>query len=1044
MVFKKERIQVICNELLRLSKVRNVAIEQWQVKKGTYNTIEEVNRSNEPWQKFNSKTDQWTGKDEHYWFRTKVTVPDSFDGKALYFVFKTQVDHWDGAKNPQFLAFINGEIVQGIDINHTDIFITDSAKAGAEYTIDLQAYTGSLHANLLLIGEMVEVDRRLIQLYYDLQVPIWIIETLDKDDMARIELELALEDTINLLDLREPYSPEFYASVDRAIDHIEKAVYEDLAGFDDVVATCVGHTHIDVAWWWTVAQTREKVARSFATVLKLMDEYPEYIFMSSQPQLYKFLKERYPELYEKIKERVREGRWEPEGGMWLEADCNVTSGESLVRQFLHGKKFFKDEFGVDSKILWLPDVFGYSAALPQIMDKSGIEYFMTTKISWNQFNKFPYDTFFWRGIDGTEVFTHLITTKGVGQDKDSFFTTYNGMLHPSALSGGWDRYQQKDLNNDILVAYGHGDGGGGPTRGMLETGRRMQKGIKGAPKVRFETSSKYFDELYERCGNDPKLPKWVGELYLEYHRGTYTSMARNKRSNRKSELGLQDLEFFSVWAEEIGIAYPKEEIYNMWETVLLNQFHDILPGTSIKEVYEVTKREYAEIESQIKNLTDERIKALAGHVHGDLVFFNTLSFVRDDIAVVDMDIDAPSLVDEKGNIVPLQRTHDDKLIAYVEGVPAKGYKAYDISSQKTDVKEVFNITENAIETPFYKIEIDSLGNFISLFDKENDREILKGHGNVLKVYEDKPMDYDNWDIDIYYSEKSYPVDQVVRHEWIERGPVRATLLVEKTFSKSRIVQKIHFYANSRRIDFETYVDWRQYQHLLKVEFPVDVNAVEATYDIQFGNVKRPTHKNTSWDMARFEVCAHKWADISEGGYGVSILNDCKYGHAIHDGNMALTLIKSGIQPHPTTDQEEHIFTYSILPHAGSWEDGETHKQAYMLNVPMYSALGGNGLGENDIDASRQYIERNLVDISADNVILETIKKSEDGKGIIIRLYEYENKRSDITIKWNSELEAVYECDLMENIIDGVKAEGGKFNFSIKPFEIKTFKILLSD
>ncbi len=1041
MIFRKERAQVICNELRKLSRVQRTPINHWQIKKGTYNTIEEVDRAEEPWKDFDSRKDQWTGKDEHYWFRAKITVPDSFDGKSLYFLFKTQIDDWDDAKNPQFLAFINGEIVQGLDMNHTDIFVTDSAKAGDEYTIDLQAYTGTLHANFLLMGEMLEIDERIIKLYYDLQVPIWIIETLDKDDKARIELELALEDTINLLDLREPYSPEFYASVDRAIAHIEKAIYEDLAGFDDVVATCVGHTHIDVAWWWTVAQTREKVARSFATVLKLMDEYPEYIFMSSQPQLYKFLKVRYPELYEKIKERVREGRWEPEGGMWLEADCNVTSGESLVRQFLHGKKFFMDEFGIDSKILWLPDVFGYSAALPQIMKKSGIKYFMTTKISWNQFNKLPYDTFFWRGIDGTEIFTHLITTKGVGQDKDSFFTTYNGMLHPSALSGGWDRYQQKDLNNDILISYGYGDGGGGPTRGMLETGRRMQKGIKGAPKVRFETSRKYFDELYERCAKDPKLPKWVGELYLEYHRGTYTSMARNKRSNRKSELGLQDLEFFSVWAEKLGIPYPKEEIYNMWETVLLNQFHDILPGTSIKEVYEVTKKEYEEVESQIKALIDERIGALARYTQGDLVLFNTLSFVRDDIAAIDIDIDASSLVDGEGNVIPLQRTHDDKLIAYVEGIPAKGYKTYDISSQKADGENVFSITEDGIETPFYKVTIDSIGNFTSLFDKENDREVLKGAGNVLKVYEDKPMYYDNWDIDIYYSEKSYPVDQVVKHEWIERGPVRATLLVEKTFSKSRIVQKIHFYANSRRIDFETYVDWRQYQHLLKVEFPVDVNAVEATYDIQFGNIKRPTHKNTSWDMAKFEVCGHKWADISEGGYGVSILNDCKYGHAIHDGNMALTLIKSGIEPNPTTDQEEHFFTYSILPHGGSWEDGETHKQAYMLNVPIYSALGGNALAEREKDTSRQNREQNLVDISKDNVILETIKKSEDGDGTIIRLYEYENKRSDVTIKWNGELEAVYECDLMENNIAEVSVDGDEFSFQVKPFEIKTFKIV---
>lgn len=626
----------------------------------------------------------------------------------------------------------------------------------------------------------------------------------------------------------------------------------------------------------------------------------------------------------------------------------------------------------------------------------------------------------------------MITTKGVDQDKESFFTTYNGILHPSALSGGWDRYQQKDLNNDILIAYGYGDGGGGTTRAMIETGRRMQKGIKGAPKVRFETSRKYFDELYERCSNDPKLPKWVGELYLEYHRGTYTSMARNKRSNRKSELGLQDLEFFSVWAERLGIPYPKEEIYNMWETVLLNQFHDILPGTSIKEVYEVTKKEYAQLKAQIEGLMSERIKAIGSHAGGDVVLFNTLSFVRDDIVELDLGAqDVSSLVDDEGHMVALQPTYDGKFIGYVEDIPAKGYKSYDISSQKVAKEDVFKITGDGIETPFYKVKLDYAGNFISLYDKENGREVLKDTGNVLRVYEDKPMYYDNWDIDIYYSQKSYPVDDVKRYEWIEEGPVRATLLVEKKFSKSPIIQKIHFYANSRRIDFDTYVDWRQYQHLLKVEFPVDINAVEATYDIQFGNIKRPTHKNTSWDIAKFEVCGHKWADISEGGYGVSILNDCKYGHAIHDGNIALTLIKSGIEPNPTTDQEEHYFTYSILPHEGSWEEGQTHKQAYMLNVPLYSVSGGN-VGNR---------KQSLIDVSADNVILETVKKAEDGQGIIIRMYEYENRRSDVTVSLDGSVKEVCECNLMEEVMDEIPVKDNSFTFQIKPFEIKTFKIV---
>ena len=335
-----------------------------------------------------------------------------------------------------------------------------------------------------------------------------------------------------------------------------------------------------------MSQTREKTARSFSTVLKLMDEYPDYKFMSSQPQLYVFLKERYPEVYAKLKQRVKEGRWIPEGGMWLEADCNLTSGESLVRQFLYGKKFFKDEFGIDSKILWLPDVFGYSGALPQIMKECGIDYFMTTKLAWNQIDKFPHDTFMWKGIDGTGILTHLITTPSVGQDvKKTHFTTYNGMLDADAVIGAWDRYQNKDLNNEVLICYGFGDGGGGPTREMLESSSRLDKGIAGIPKVVQESPVAYFERLDERVSKNKRLPVWEGELYFEYHRGTLTSMGRNKKGNRKSELAMMDLELLSVLAEEKGVSYPKEELERMWKVILLNQFHDILPGSAIHEVY---------------------------------------------------------------------------------------------------------------------------------------------------------------------------------------------------------------------------------------------------------------------------------------------------------------------------------------------------------------------------------------------------------------------------------------------------------------------------
>lgn len=1043
--YRFERAKKICEDIKGYTIVQQAPIEGIEIKPGFFLTPAEAQADATAWKPFSSKTDVWSGPDAHYWFRANITVPAEFDKKPLWLSLKTQLADWD-AVNPQFLLFVNGEIVQGLDTNHTEVMITNNAKAGDKLKIDLQAYTGrdSDHNqgstdNLRLFASIIEVDEKITDLYYNLFTPNRIVEHLPVDHQSRIKLQLAIEEAVNMLDLRVPYSKEFYASVDACNKFLVKKIYTELAGNDEIIATCIGHTHIDVAWWWTVEQTREKVVRSFSTVLKLMDEYKDYKFMSSQPQLYKFVKQRYPELYERIKKRVKEGRWEIEGGMWVEADCNVTSGESLVRQFLYGKKFFKDEFDKDNKILWLPDVFGYSAALPQIMRKSGIDYFMTTKIAWNQFNRLPVDTFNWRGIDGTDVFTHLITTQDAHQSKESFFTTYNGNLNPISVMKAWERYQNKDINNDVLISYGFGDGGGGPTREMIETGVRMEKGITGAPKVRLESSKKFFDELYDRCGNHKDLPTWVGELYLEYHRGTYTSMARNKRSNRKCEFLWQDVEFFSVLAKRLGFDYDSEQIDASWETILLNQFHDILPGSSIKEVYDVTKEEYTDLEQRANKIISEKISALANATNaktGDLVVFNSLSFDREDTVVVadPSFAEATAFIDQDGNRIPAAKTNDGKVCFTPIFVPAKGFAVFTPCFDKTEEAVRISVNKNVVETPFYRIELNDAMEFTSLFDKDAEREVLKKgeRGNILRVFEDKPIYYDNWDIDIYYNQKSWDVTNVKSAEWVELSPVRAVLKVTREFLQSTIVQKIVFYADSRRIDFDTYVDWKQYNLLLKCVFPVDINASEATYDIQFGNLKRPTHKNTSWDAARFEVCGHKWADVSEGGYGVALLNDCKYGYGINDSVMTLSLIKSGIVPNPVTDQEEHFFTYSLLPHL-SYGVEEIHKEGYCLNVPCYSTVATAPEAKFDNDC--------YLSIDADNVIIETVKQPLNGKGTIIRMYEYQNRRTTATITMDTPITAVEECNLLEEGIGAVVHSGAEFTFTIKPFEIKTFRII---
>ena len=782
-----------------------------------------------------------------------------------------------------------------------------------------------------------------------------------------------------------------------------------------------------MAWLWTVAQTREKTARSFSTVLKLMEEYPQYKFMSSQPQLYVFLKERYPEVYAQLKRRVEEGRWEPEGGMWLEADCNLTSGESLVRQFLYGKRFFQEEFGVDSKILWLPDVFGYSGALPQIMKKCGVDYFMTTKLSWNQVNEIPADTLRWRGIDGTEVLAHFITTLGIGQPVENFFTTYNGMLHPDAVLGSWERYQNRDLNRDVLIAYGYGDGGGGPTREMLETHLRMEKGLQGLPRTRQAFAGQYFRELEDRVWDDPRLPVWEGEFYFEYHRGTYTSMARNKRSNRKSEFLLMDLELFSVLAGE-KVSYPREELERLWKLVLLNQFHDTLPGSAIREVYEDTKREYAQLQEEGESLLHCRAQSLVQEAPGTVTLFNTTGFARDDVVCLGA-FSGGALEDGEGRRFPVQQT-EEGAVAFVTGLPAKGWKTFR-AAEAGETASPFTWEENRLETPFYTVELAEDGTFARLYDKEFAREVLQegACGNALVAFEDKPMHYDNWDVDAYYREKSWALEDVSSLRWTERGPVRATLEIQRRYGDSFLRQKVRFYADSRRIDFETYVDWHEDQQLLKVLFPLEIHTDEASFDIQFGNVKRKVHRNTSWEKARFESCGQRWADLSEGRYGVSLLNDCKYGHSVEDGVLALSLIKCGREPNPQADREEHFFTYSLYPHQGSWQQGGTQKEALFLNQPV-RVLAGQGAEDSF----------SLVSTTCPHVTLETVKAAEDGDGIILRLYEHENARGPVELTFGRELRAVEECDLLERVQGPVEAEGCRCRVGILPYEIKTLRV----
>lgn len=1021
-----------------------------------YGERETILKSTEGWEKF-GRFDTWGGRETHVCFRTTISIPKEWEGKTVVVTLCTGVtDIWN-TDNPQFLVYINGNIVCGQDMNHNEVILTDCAKAGEVFEYGLYAYSNSAARDVFLLLDMAVLQKQVEELYYDMKVPFEIASLLKTDDIRRMEYFKLLNEAANKLNLCEIGSKEFYDSVAEADRFLKDSLYADKEQLSPVTVHSIGHTHIDVAWKWPLRQTREKVLRSFATVLYEMERYPEYKFMSSQPQLYQFVKEDCPELYEKIKARVAEGRWETEGAMWLEADCNLSSGESIIRQIIYGKRFFEEEFGSgDNRVLWLPDVFGYSAAMPQILKKSGIDYFMTTKIGWNEYNMIPNDTMLWQGIDGTEILTYFITTKNYVTDpelhkKASFETTYNGRQNANQIMGTWQRYQNKDINHEVLTCFGYGDGGGGATVQMLEESRRMEHALPACPKVR-QTFVREFFEGLERRLEGKRLPKWCGELYLEFHRGTYTSMARNKKSNRRAEFLNQDAESFSAFCRLLDAAweYPRAKAKRAWELTLLNQFHDILPGSSIHQVYEDSREQYEEIFRLDREMTEQALR----HIHRlnqaenceetYVTLYNNTSFAREDAVESEGVFE---IYDGKERL-PSQQTPYGTTVWRPKTVPQKGYRVFRIdrkASSEDDGKTTTgclnggtiraDLSGRTIETPYYKAVMNEAWEFVSLYDKQAGREILKAGeaGNALLAFEDRPKEYDAWNIDPYYVEKCYPVQKVTEVSCTENGPVRTVIHVVKEFCHSVIVQDIIFYEASARIDFKTHVDWKESQILLKAAFPIDVTASRATYEIQYGNVERPTHANTSWEQAKFEVCAHKWADIAEYGYGVSLLNDCKYGYDTHGTTMRLTLLKSGIFPNPVADREEHEFIYSIYPHQGDFREGGVVKEAYLLNCPMY-ALEGKALPKEQ--------QKSFFGISAENVILETVKPAEEGDDLILRLYEAYGRRTRTELMLPDGILSCEECDLLEKPQQMADLENGRILFEIKPYEIKTFRLAL--
>jgi alpha-mannosidase len=995
------------------------------------------------WQEIDAH-EYWGSWMQNFVLRTSFTIPGDWDKRwpvALYLPLGEAHDF----SHPEALAYIDGVAYAACDRHHQEILLKPEWADGSPHQLALHGWTGlggarrgDLFTKLYLRPcALVQIHQPVRDFIALARIALETAEGLGVHHPARYDLLTALNDAFLTLDTRDPLDCDvFYESVEPAIRVLRSGI-ERAGAPMDVVIHASGHAHIDVAWLWTLGQTRRKSERTFQNVIRLMEQFPDYHFTQSQPQLYQFIKEDQPALFESIKERIKEGRWEPVGGMWVEADCNLSGAESLARQFLLGRTFFREHFGneAESPILWLPDVFGYAWALPQLIHQAGLKYFMTIKIGWSQYNRMPYDTFLWQGLDGSQILTHFSTIPEVGSE---YASTYNAMANAREALGAWDNFLQKELHKDLLMAYGYGDGGGGPTREMLEN-IEVMKSFPALPQVK-QSSVKEFFESIAPLADSKMMPVWNGELYLEYHRGTYTTQARNKRANRKSEFLLHDAEFIAAYASLItqDYPYPVAELQNAWRTVCLNQFHDIIPGSSIGPVYEESQQQYAQLTQDVTRLRTEALKAIAEQLDGDLLLVNATSFAQRGLVFVPGG--ASQRFTRDGQPAPVQAADSGVWLDAGELAP---YSVTALKAAAEDTPQTINEPPTAagpvLENRYLRVEFNKDGDITRIFDKQAQREVLApgAVANQFQAFEDRPSSWDAWDIEIFYDDKMWLAEPASSIEMIEYGELRQTLEIKRKIMNSPYIQRISLNHDSPRLDFDTHIEWNERHILLKAAFPVEVLAPHATYEIQWGNVQRTTHRNTSWDWARFETCAHKWVDLSEGDYGVSLLNDCKYGHDIRGNLMRITLLRSPTMPDPAADVGEHRFKYSLYPHAGSWKE-DTQREAYLLNDPI---LVYRSQVERRTSESLLSNLQSLLSVSSPNVIIETIKRAEDGDGIIIRLYESQRKRGPVQLRAGFAVDAAWETNLLEENISELSVEGDSIPLSLRPYQIMTIRLI---
>lgn len=955
---------------------------------------------------------EWGHKWEYGWFFTETEIPEGFDGQRI--VFKAPLG--------EGLIFVNGEIYGALDKEHKEVTLTRCARAGERYKIAFEAYAGHGPENLTVTvlpeerfeeftednpqkvmkdGELGAFFDDVFMLIMDLKTLYSLHQKIDPNSLRYKTLSLGLRKACSIVDA-ESSEAEFIAQVSQARE-VLKPLLECENGSTVPTVYAVGHSHLDMEWLWALNETRRKTARTLGNQLRLMGEYPEYKYIQSQPWIFETIKNEYPQLYPSVVEAVKDGRIIPEGGAWVEMDTNIPSGESLIRQFIFGKSFIKAEFGKNSKILWLPDVFGCSASLPQIMKGCGVDYIYNAKMSWSYGNNIPLPrgTFIWKGIDGTEVVLH----------SNSGYAT---SMKPEQNIDIWTNTGNTENVPDIMVAYGHGDGGGGATREHLEYAMR-QRNLEGAPKVKMSGPLEFFRAVEEKYDINKVFE---GELWYAEHKGSYTTQARTKLLNRRSETALHEAEFWTALLTN----GKKDEINKLWKELLFNQFHDIIPGTAIAKVYERAERSYEDIISTAALLTEEALSTVSDGREDALTVFNSLPWERA------VEVELPE------GFNGLETCEGEKAATYISDgkvcaevfVGACGCESFVL--KKDGEPEIGNTDkELVLENEFLRAEFNGEGELISLCDR-NGQEYVAQPSNKFKIYKNHPNHFDAWDIDIDYPQSEIGLTGKVTAKIVLKSKAKTVLRITKEILSSKLEQDVILRKNSRRLDFVTRLDWRETHKLLKVDFNTDIHTNELVSEIQFGHIKRANHRNFAQDIAQYEKFQHKWSALMETGRGFAVLNDCKYGVSADNGKISLTLLTSAMAPMLDADKGEHTFTYSVCVTDTSLENSPIIREAYSLNCPATVKRGFTA-------------KKSFFDVSDKNVVLETVKSAEDGSGdVIVRLYEATNRSTKCLLKCNFDVKGAYITNMLEENIRPVNMTASEAELDLKAFEVVTIRL----